>query len=77
MVPDVFDWCSPDAVPRAPCIDAGFTQPMFVSARSYHPGCVNLGMADGSVRVIADEVDATIYQGLGSRNGGEVIPSSF
>jgi prepilin-type N-terminal cleavage/methylation domain-containing protein len=77
MVPDVIDWCSPEAVPRAPCIDGGFTQPLFVSARSYHPGCVNMGLADGSVRVIADEVDAVVYKGIGSRNGGEMIPGNF
>jgi hypothetical protein len=36
-----------------------------------------MGLADGSVRVIANEVDATVYKGLGSRNGGEIIPGSF
>ena len=77
MVPDVIDWCSPEPVPQAPCIDGGSTQPLFVSARSYHPGLVNMGLADGSVRVIANEVDATVYKGLGSRNGGEIIPGSF
>jgi hypothetical protein len=76
-VPDVFDWCSPDAVPRAPCIDAGFSQPMFVAARSYHPAGVNLGLADGSVRIVANEVDAAVYQALGSRNGAEVTTGSF
>jgi prepilin-type N-terminal cleavage/methylation domain-containing protein/prepilin-type processing-associated H-X9-DG protein len=77
MVPDVIDWCSPEPVPQAPCIDGGFTAPLFVSARSYHPGMVNLGLCDGSVRVIADEVDPVVYQGIGSRNGGENIPGNF
>ena len=77
MVPDVFDWCSPEPVPRAPCIDAGFTAPMFLSPRSYHPGGVCLGMADGSVQYVADSVDPVVFSALGSRNGGELVPSEF
>ena len=78
MVPDVFDWCSPvHPASRAPCIDAGFTAPMFLSARSYHPGGVNMGMADGSVRFVADLVDPVVFKAVGSRNGGELVPSEF
>jgi prepilin-type N-terminal cleavage/methylation domain-containing protein/prepilin-type processing-associated H-X9-DG protein len=77
MVPDVFDWCALHPVPRAPCIDAGFTSPMFLSPRSYHPGGVNMGMADGSTHYVADLVDAVVFKGLGSRNGGEVVSANF
>jgi prepilin-type N-terminal cleavage/methylation domain-containing protein len=77
MVPDVFDWCALHPASRAPCIDAGFTAPMFLSARSYHPGGVSLGMADGSVRFVADLVDPAVFKASGSRNGGEMIPSEF
>ena len=76
-VPDMIDWCSPEPVPQAPCTDGGFTAPLFVSCGSYHPGCVNMGLCDGSVRVISDDVDAVVYTGLGSRNGGEIIPGNF
>ncbi len=72
LVPDVFDYCSDSPVQRAPCTDAGFSAPMFLSAKSYHNGGVNLGMADASVTYVADEVDATIYKGLGTRGGGEI-----
>jgi prepilin-type processing-associated H-X9-DG protein len=44
---------------------------MFLSARSYHPGGVNMGMADGSVRFVGDDVDVQAYLAAGSRNGEE------
>ena len=40
-----------------------------MSARSYHSGGVNFGLADGSIRFISDEVSANTYTALGSRNG--------
>jgi prepilin-type processing-associated H-X9-DG protein len=46
-----------------------------VAARSKHPGGVNSLMADGHVQFIKDTVNVLVWQGLGSRNGGEVISS--
>jgi prepilin-type N-terminal cleavage/methylation domain-containing protein/prepilin-type processing-associated H-X9-DG protein len=46
-----------------------------IAARSKHPGGVNSLMADGSVRFIKDSINVLVWQGLGSRNGGEVISS--
>jgi prepilin-type N-terminal cleavage/methylation domain-containing protein/prepilin-type processing-associated H-X9-DG protein len=69
LVPDQFNWCSARPVPRAPCIWTGTN--IFLSSRSYHPGGVNIGLADGSVRFVADQIDVTAYVGMGSRNGGE------
>jgi len=40
---------------------------------SYHAGGSNYLFADGSVKFIKLSIDPTIYQGLGSRAGGEVI----
>jgi prepilin-type N-terminal cleavage/methylation domain-containing protein/prepilin-type processing-associated H-X9-DG protein len=40
---------------------------------SNHPGGVNMGMADGSVKFIKDTVNMQTWWGLGTRNGGEVI----
>ncbi len=40
---------------------------------SQHPGGVNVGMADGSVRFIKDSVNLQTWWALGSRNGNEVI----
>jgi prepilin-type N-terminal cleavage/methylation domain-containing protein/prepilin-type processing-associated H-X9-DG protein len=43
---------------------------------SFHPGGVNMGMADGSVRFVKDSVSLQTWWALGTRNGGEVIDSS-
>ncbi len=44
-------------------------------ATSNHPSGVNLALADGSVRFIKDSVNATVWWGLGTRNGREVLSS--
>jgi prepilin-type N-terminal cleavage/methylation domain-containing protein/prepilin-type processing-associated H-X9-DG protein len=41
------------------------------AASSYHPGGVNVGLADGSVRFVTDTIDIAAWQALGSINGGE------
>jgi prepilin-type N-terminal cleavage/methylation domain-containing protein/prepilin-type processing-associated H-X9-DG protein len=40
---------------------------------SFHPGGVNVGMADGSVRFIKDTVNLQAWWATGTRNGGEVV----
>jgi prepilin-type N-terminal cleavage/methylation domain-containing protein/prepilin-type processing-associated H-X9-DG protein len=42
-------------------------------ARSRHPGGVNVGMADASVRFMSETIDLAIWQALGSRAGGEAV----
>jgi prepilin-type N-terminal cleavage/methylation domain-containing protein/prepilin-type processing-associated H-X9-DG protein len=44
-------------------------------ATSLHPGGVNAGMCDGSVRFFKQTIDRTIWRAIGSRNGGEVFSS--
>lgn len=44
-----------------------------VAASSYHAGGVNVGMCDGSVRFVSDNIDFTMWQNMGSRAGGEVF----
>jgi len=46
------------------------------SARSKHSGGVNAGMADGAVLFINDNVSTTVWQALGSINGGETADAS-
>jgi prepilin-type N-terminal cleavage/methylation domain-containing protein/prepilin-type processing-associated H-X9-DG protein len=46
-----------------------------VTSRSRHPGGVNTLMADGHVQFMKNSINILIWQGLGSRNGGEVISS--
>jgi prepilin-type N-terminal cleavage/methylation domain-containing protein len=62
--------------------DANYVGSLFVGPdgmappTSNHPGGVNLGMSDGSVRFIKDSVSIQAWWGLGTRSGGEVIDSS-
>jgi prepilin-type N-terminal cleavage/methylation domain-containing protein/prepilin-type processing-associated H-X9-DG protein len=58
--------------PSAP----GYTAVGYRAARSRHTGGVNLLVADGSVRFSRDSVDATVWRGAATRNGGEV-PGEF
>ena len=43
------------------------------SFRSQHPGGVNFAFADGSIRFLKESVAKSIYRGLSTRAGGEVI----
>ena len=47
----------------------------YANASSYHPGGVNSLMDDGHVQFVKDTINVLVWQGLGSRNGGEVISS--
>ena len=42
---------------------------------SNHPGGVNVGFGDGSVKFIKDSVNFQTWWGLGTRNLGEVVSS--
>jgi prepilin-type processing-associated H-X9-DG protein len=42
------------------------------TARSWHPGGVNVAFADGAVRFISESIDRPLWRSLGTRNGGEV-----
>ena len=45
---------------------------------SFHPGGVQVSYADGSIRFLANAIDFQTYQGLATRNKGEIIdPSRF
>ena len=42
------------------------------AARGKHPGGVNAGLCDGSVRFYNDEIDIRVWRALGTTQGGEV-----
>lgn len=42
-------------------------------SRSQHPGGTVHAVADGSTRFITDDIDYNLYQGLGTRAGGEAV----
>jgi prepilin-type N-terminal cleavage/methylation domain-containing protein/prepilin-type processing-associated H-X9-DG protein len=46
-----------------------------VTARSYHPGGVNVLLGDGSVHFIKSTIAGRTWRALGSVAGGEVIPA--
>ena len=47
---------------------------IMTTANSYHPGGVQLGLCDGSVRWVSDGVNIAAWWALGSRAGGEAMP---
>jgi prepilin-type N-terminal cleavage/methylation domain-containing protein/prepilin-type processing-associated H-X9-DG protein len=71
--------------PNIPCVGSSGTssssggvytgQGMTSALRSKHPGGVNTGMADGSVRFIKNSVNLYTWRSLASTMGGEVISS--
>jgi prepilin-type N-terminal cleavage/methylation domain-containing protein/prepilin-type processing-associated H-X9-DG protein len=64
------------SLPQAPMTNAGATagptNQACLAARSFHGGLVNALLADGSVRAVSANVNASAYRALGSRAGGEV-----
>ncbi len=81
----------PDLTYTAPCIStlqgdspslnnpnawADYTQ-WHSAARSKHPGGVNVGMADGSVRFMSNSISLFTWRGLGTKANGEVVGGDF
>jgi prepilin-type N-terminal cleavage/methylation domain-containing protein/prepilin-type processing-associated H-X9-DG protein len=57
-----------------PCVQGGSPyRDNFAAARSYHTGGVNVSFGDGSVRFVRDSIPLAVWQGWGSRGGGEVV----
>jgi prepilin-type processing-associated H-X9-DG protein len=48
-----------------------------VAARSRHRGIVNVCFGDGHVSAIGENVDLTIWRGIGTRNGGETVKGDY
>jgi prepilin-type N-terminal cleavage/methylation domain-containing protein/prepilin-type processing-associated H-X9-DG protein len=49
------------------------TAPGMATARSWHLGGVNVLMGDGSTRFVIETIDLSVWRGLGTRNGGELV----
>ncbi|APW62177.1 DUF1559 domain-containing protein [Paludisphaera borealis] len=70
--PDVL-WpglCNPIST-NPPCTTDDMT--WYLAARSKHPGGVNVGMVDGSVRFMKDSINLVTWGALSTTRGGEVI----
>lgn len=47
------------------------------AARSFHPGGVNLLLADSSVHFVSEQVDLAVWQAQASINSREMLPDAF
>ena len=54
------------------CGNSAFTA-VHQAASSYHPGVVNLCLADGSIRSVAETVNFAVWQAAGTRAKGESV----
>jgi prepilin-type processing-associated H-X9-DG protein len=43
------------------------------TARSHHPGGVNVALGDGSIRFVTETIDGVTWQRLGARNDGQPV----
>lgn len=61
--------------PKLPrnCMNLGSTTDALYTPSSVHPGAFTVVLADGAVRRFSDSVNADIWRGLGTRDGGEVV----
>ncbi|MBW8885292.1 MAG: DUF1559 domain-containing protein [Planctomycetia bacterium] len=55
---------------KLPCTTAANRQK---AARSRHPSGLNVGFGDGSVRFVTNNIPLTIWQAIGTLNGGESL----
>ncbi len=66
--------CPPDPPNDMPCtVNGGSQDEHFAAARSRHPGGVNALFGDGHVSFFNDDIDATVWQWLGSIKDGNTI----
>jgi prepilin-type N-terminal cleavage/methylation domain-containing protein/prepilin-type processing-associated H-X9-DG protein len=62
--------------PVAPCVPMGTSyvdHKIIVTPRSFHSGGVQVGMCDGSVRFVTNNITLATWQAMGSPAGGEVL----
>ncbi len=73
-VPDQNRQTNCENVSEAPCAEQypnAWSRDMLYTARSRHPGGVNLLLGDGSVRFIGESIDLDAWQALGTPSGRE------
>lgn len=80
--PDIIEWNCPDddgivcdgtQYPLAEAVNTTIPAPINRSARSFHPGGVNVTHVDGSVAFYSNDVDRWIWRALGTAAGGEPL----
>jgi prepilin-type processing-associated H-X9-DG protein len=69
-------FCVSEPGHKLPCLTVPFPYYDFhAGSRSRHPGGVNTGFGDGSIRFIKDSINDRVWVGLNTIGGGEVIPA--
>jgi prepilin-type N-terminal cleavage/methylation domain-containing protein len=75
--PDVIQYIPGDGTgfcdplpPNPPCVGPTSATPYMVSARSLHPGGVQVVLGDGSVRFITNNINLLVWRNLGSTQDG-------
>ena len=75
--PDFFRWvssCEPLPPPAdMPCVTGSTEEGEYFSARSAHPGGVNVLFGDGHVEFTSDDVDFAVWQAIATVAEGEVV----
>jgi prepilin-type N-terminal cleavage/methylation domain-containing protein/prepilin-type processing-associated H-X9-DG protein len=56
-----------------PCTGNASDQSAYAGARSSHPGGINVLLGDGSVRFLKNSINMSVWLGLNTINGGEII----
>lgn len=73
QIPSCADTLIPDVHPMRCVVHRDRDGQYWAAARSDHPGGVNAGLADGSVRFVKETISPQVWQALGTRAGGEAI----
>jgi prepilin-type processing-associated H-X9-DG protein len=63
-------------VPETPCAPAsgtGTQREVYTSARSFHPGGVNVAFGDAHVDFISDSVSVAYWKAISTMNGQEIL----
>lgn len=69
-VGDTSQYCAGTSkVPCRACVSSNEE----IHARSWHPGGVQVALADGSVRFVSDNIDQAVFQAIGTREGAEAV----
>jgi prepilin-type N-terminal cleavage/methylation domain-containing protein/prepilin-type processing-associated H-X9-DG protein len=66
-------YCNYPAMGNPPCKGADSILSITTAARSRHPGGVNAGLADGSVKFVKDSVALSTWRALSTTRGGEIL----
>ncbi len=66
-------WAVHEENPWMPVIPGGDYHEYHAAARSGHPGGVAVVFGDGHIDFVADNIDATTWANLGSRNDGNIV----